>query len=153
MELLPPPITGKKGINPENPNELDSTILCYSYVWKGFRDFCYCMKGYTSAIIMSRDLTPRDPPPAKLETVLLFAYYKVWKHGTKLVHPLTSKPAKWKAGPKKGRYTHCAGKRSQSISGCCRAVAHCCYLQWAGRSSLLPRGAHLQSTQQLQRAR
>ena len=50
------PTAGKEGASPGSPRRASSATLGYPLAWRGFRDFCYCMKGYTFAATASREL-------------------------------------------------------------------------------------------------
>jgi len=90
-----PQITGKtKDDAPGTDSARDISIDRYKPVWQDFRDFCFVIGDYESAIIVCRDLCPYNPPTVNHNTAILFLRFRVLLRGTELTHPTTSESVK-----------------------------------------------------------
>ena len=69
-----------------------TTIDRYEQTWNGLRDFCFLTGDYTSAMLLSREYCPADPPPMSLEAAIHYPRFRVQKEGDPLLHYQTGQP-------------------------------------------------------------
>ena len=69
-----------------------STIGRYEGIWSQMLDFCIELGDYDSAIILARDLCPKNPWSVSASTAISFMRFRVLQEGTPLVHHETGAP-------------------------------------------------------------
>jgi hypothetical protein len=68
-----------------------SSIDRYETIWKGFRDFCFLLGDYESAMLPDRDLCPANPFPVDRLTAEMYLDFRC-KKKLELKHPTTHEP-------------------------------------------------------------
>ena len=69
-----------------------TTVDCYEQTWNGLRYFCFLTGDYTSAMLLSQEKCPIDPPPMLLEAAIHYPRLRVQKVGNPLLHYQTGQP-------------------------------------------------------------
>ena len=70
-------IVGKTNDTVGTDSAKESSIERYRQIWPMFRDFCFLIGDYESAMIVCRIICPKDPVPVKMRTAILFLRFRV----------------------------------------------------------------------------
>ena len=83
----------KKANEIGNDRVVEISIERYEFIWKGHLYFCIEIGDYESAIILTRDVCPADPPPFKLVTAVWYLRFQPQEKDQSLVDPATQMPS------------------------------------------------------------
>jgi hypothetical protein len=71
-----------------------STVDRYKVVWDLFRDFCFLIGDYESAMLPCRGLCPANPLSVNVDTAIAFLNFCCQEKGTFLLHHKTNQPVR-----------------------------------------------------------